>query len=426
MIERITQAFKVKTLRNKILVTLGLLVIFRLIATIPVPGVDQNALTLFFNQNKIFGLVDVFSGGGLSTFSLAMLGVGPYITSSIIFQLLTTIIPKLKQYQKEGGEAGRRKINHYTRLIAVPLGLLQAYGSIVLLNRNSQTPILPNLTTFKLIAIMVTAVGGSMFLMWLGETITEIGIGNGVSLIIFAGIVSRIPRAVSQTAATYDSTQLGKYLLLAAGGVILIAAIVFITQGLRKIPVSYARRVSGARQIGGTTSSLPLPVNQGGVVPIIFALSVMLFPGVIANFFVGSSNHQIANIANQVISLFNNQGFYAGLYFVMVLAFTYFYTTVTFIPEDVAENIQKSGGFVPGIRPGSPTAQYLSYVTNRITLAGALFLGVIAVIPILVQNYLGFSSLSIGGTSILIVVSVALEVIKQIEAQVVMHDYEGI
>lgn len=426
MIERITQAFKVKTLRNKILVTLGLLVIFRLIATIPVPGVDQNALTLFFNQNKIFGLVDVFSGGGLSTFSLAMLGVGPYITSSIIFQLLTTIIPKLKQYQKEGGEAGRRKINQYTRLIAVPLGLLQAYGSIVLLNRNSQTPILPNLTTFKLIAIMVTAVGGSMFLMWLGETITEIGIGNGVSLIIFAGIVSRIPRAVSQTAATYDSTQLGKYLLLAAGGVILIAAIVFITQGLRKIPVSYARRVSGARQIGGTTSSLPLPVNQGGVVPIIFALSVMLFPGVIANFFVGSSNHKLADIANQVIALFNNQTFYAGLYFVMVLAFTYFYTTVTFIPEDVAENIQKSGGFVPGIRPGSPTAQYLSYVTNRITLAGALFLGVIAVIPILVQNYLGFSSLSIGGTSILIVVSVALEVIKQIEAQVVMHDYEGI
>lgn len=426
MIERITQAFKVKTLRKKILLTLALLVVFRLIAAIPVPGVDQNALTLFFNQNKIFGLVDVFSGGGLSTFSLAMLGVGPYITSSIIFQLLTTVIPKLKQYQKEGGEAGRRKINQYTRLVAVPLGLLQAYGSIVLLNRNSQTPILPNLTTFKLIAIMIAAVAGSMFLMWLGETITEIGIGNGVSLIIFAGIVSRLPRALTQTAATYDSSQLGKYLLLIAGGVLLIAAIVFITQGFRKIPVSYARRVSGARQIGGTTSSLPLPVNQGGVIPIIFALSVMLFPGVIANFFVNSNNTQIANIANQVVSLFNNQTFYAVLYFVMVLLFTYFYTTVTFIPEDVAENIQKSGGFIPGIRPGSPTAQYLSYVTNRITLAGALFLGVIAVIPIVVQNYLGFSSLSIGGTSILIVVSVALEVIKQVEAQIVMHDYEGI
>jgi preprotein translocase subunit SecY len=426
MIERITSAFKVKSLRKKILVTLGLLVVFRLIAAIPVPGVDQNALTLFFNQNKIFGLVDVFSGGGLSTFSLAMLGVGPYITASIIFQLLTTVVPKLKQYQKEGGEAGRRKINQYTRLVAVPLGFLQAYGSIVLLNRNSQTPILPNLTTFKLIAILIAAVGGSMFLMWLGETITEIGIGNGVSLIIFAGIVSRLPRAFSQTAATYDSSQLGKYALLAAGGVVLIAAIVFITQGMRKIPVSYARRVSGARQLGGTTSSLPLPVNQGGVIPIIFALSVMLFPGVIANFFVGSSNLTVSNFANQVIAFFNNQTYYAILYFIMVLAFTYFYTTVTFIPEDVAENIQKSGGFVPGIRPGNPTAQYLSYVTNRITLAGALFLGVVAVIPIIVQNYLGFSSLSIGGTSLLIVVSVALEVIKQVEAQIVMHDYEGI
>ncbi len=426
MIERITQAFKVKTLRNKILVTLGLLVVFRLIAAIPVPGVDQTALTLFFNQNKIFGLVDVFSGGGLSTFSLAMLGVGPYITSSIIFQLLTTIIPKLKQYQKEGGEAGRRKINQYTRLLAVPLGFLQAYGSIILLNRNSQTPILPDLNTFKLIAILITAVGGSMFLMWLGETITEIGIGNGVSLIIFAGIVSRLPSAIGQTASTYDSSQLGKYILLAAGGILLIAAIVFITQGLRKIPVSYARRVSGARQIGGTTSSLPLPVNQGGVIPIIFALSVMLFPGVIANFFINSSNDAVANVANQVVTLFNNQTFYAILYFLMVLIFTYFYTTVTFIPEDVAENIQKSGGFIPGIRPGNPTAQYLSYVTNRITLAGALFLGIIAVIPIVIQNYLGFSSLSVGGTSILIVVSVALEIIKQVEAQIVMHDYEGI
>jgi len=425
MIEKITQVFKVKALRKKILITLGLLVLFRFIATIPVPGVDRNALKVFFSQNQIFGLIDVFSGGSLTTFSLAMLGVAPYITASIIFQLLVTIIPKLKQFQKEGGEMGQRKINQYTRLAAIPLALLQAYSTITLLNRGS-LPVLPNLTTFSFIAILITATAGSMFLMWIGETITEIGIGNGISLLIFAGIIAKVPQVLIQNLATFDSSQIGQYVVFGILGVIVIASIVFITEALRKIPVSYARRVAGGRTYGGTMNFLPLRVNQSGVIPIIFALSVMLFPGVIANFFVTAQNATVASVATHVVSFFQNQLYYGILYFVMVVIFTYFYTSVTFNPDDIAENIQKSAGFIPGTRPGAPTARYISFVLNRITAAGALFLGVIAVLPLIVQSYYGISSLSIGGTSLIIVVSVALEVVKQIESQIVMHDYERI
>lgn len=426
MLDKITQPFKIKSLRKKIFITLGLLIIFRLIAHIPVPGVDQAALDEFFARNQIFGLIDIFTGGGLSSLSLAMLGVGPYITASIIFQLLVTVIPKLRQYQKEGGAEGRRKINQYTRLASVPLALLQAYGTIILLNQSTSTPVLTDLTTFSLIAILIAATAGSLFLMWLGENITELGIGNGVSLIIFAGILSSLPQQASQLITTFDSSLIGQYLAFAAVGIVVIAAIVLITEGQRKIPVSYARKAAGSNQRGGVTSSLPLRVNQAGVIPIIFALSVMLFPGVIANFFINAQSATVADIANKVVELFNDQVFYAVVYFIMVIVFTFFYTSVTFNPEDIAENIQKSGGFVPGIRPGPPTARYIGYVMNRIVLAGALFLGIIAVLPVIVQTSFGFSALAIGGTSLLIVVSVALETVKQIEAQVVMHDYEGI
>lgn len=425
MLEKFAQVWKVKSLRRKILYTLGLLVIFRLVAHIPVPGVDRQALELFFARNQIFGLVDIFSGGGLSTFSLAMLGVGPYITASIIFQLLVTIIPRLKQYQKDGGAMGRQKINQYTRLAAVPLALLQTYGTITILNSGT-TPVLQNTGTFQLVAILISATAGSMFLMWLGEIITELGIGNGVSLIIFAGIMARIPTTISQNIAVFDSSRVGEFLILLGVGLVVIASIVFITEGQRKIPISYARRVVGGTQTQGITSSLPLRVNMSGVIPIIFALSIMLLPGVVANFFVNASSPVVADVANYIVTLFNNKTFYAILYFVMVIIFTYFYTSVTFNPDDVAENIQKSGGFIPGIRPGSPTARYVSYVVNRITLAGALFLGVIAVLPVVVQASYGSSAFAIGGTSLLIVVSVALETIRQVEAQIVMHNYEAI
>ncbi|MFC1640606.1 preprotein translocase subunit SecY [Patescibacteria group bacterium] len=425
MIEKITQAFKIRALRKKILLTLGLLVIFRAVAAIPIPGIDQGALEDFFARNEFFGLIDVFSGGGLSSFSLAMLGVAPYITASIIFQLLVTVIPKLKQYQRDGGAEGRRKINQYTRLATVPLALLQTYGTIIILNQGP-SPVIPDLSTFTLISILIAATAGSLFLMWLGETITDVGIGNGISMIIFAGILAQLPVTFTQGLITFDSSQIGQYAVFGAIGLAVIASVVFITEGQRKIPISYARKVVGSRQFGGSTSHLPLRVNQAGVIPIIFALSIMVMPGVLANFFVNAESAVIANIAQKTIEFFNDQVYYAAVYFVMVMIFTYFYTSVTFNPDDVAENIQKSGGFIPGIRPGTPTANYLAFVSNRITLAGALFLATIAVMPIIAQTSYGYSTLAIGGTSLLIVVSVALETVKQIESQIVMHDYESI
>ena len=404
--------------------TLALLLLFRLVSHIPVPGVDRVALNNFFAQNQVFGLVDLFSGGSLSTLSLAMLGVGPYITASIIFQLLGTIIPKLERYQREGGAEGRRRINQYTRLATVPLAILQTYGTIHILNSGAQ-PVLTNLTPFQMATVLIVATGGTMFLMWLGEIISESGIGNGVSLIIFAGIIAKLPSSLQRAFLVYDSSQLGKYVLFAVVSVIVIAAVVLITQAQRKIPVSYARRVAGNRLMGSAVSHLPLQVNQSGVMPIIFAVSVLLFPSVIANFFVSSNIDWLRHAAVQTETLFRNQWFYGVAYFLLVILFTYFYTAIAFNPEQVAENIQKSGGFIPGIRPGRPTAEYLDYLLNRITVAGALFLGVIAVLPLTVQSVLGTSAISIGGTGLLIVVSVVLETVRKIEAQMVMHDYEG-
>lgn len=411
-------------LRKRVLTVLGLLVIFRIGAHIPIPGIDAENLQQFFQRNQILGLLNIFSGGALENFSVMMLGVGPYITASIILQLLTYIVPRLEEMQKEEGEAGRQKINQYTRYLTVPLAALQGYGTLTVF-RTSSAGLIGNLTMGQWVSVIVTITAGSVFLMWLGELITEKKLGNGISLLIFGGIIAGLPQAVQQFLATFDSTKLPTYLGFLVIAIATIAAVVFITEGKRNIPVSYARRYrSGIGGGGGGITHLPLRVNQAGVIPIIFAVSLVLIPPIVAQFFVGASQSWLANAANEVIKAFQNQLIYGIIYFILVFAFTYFYTAVIFHPEQVAENLQKHGGFVPGIRPGRQTAEYLNFVSTRILLLGALFLGLIAVLPVVVQSLTGLQNFQIGGTSLLIVVSVAIETVKQIDAQLVMRDYE--
>lgn len=421
MLEKIGRIFSVKEIRNKVLFVLGILVVFRIAANVPIPAVNTEELRSFFDSNQLFGMLDLFSGGGLKNISIIMLGVGPYITSSIIMQLMTMIFPQLEQLYKEEGEAGRQKFNMWTRYLAVPLAAMQSFAMISLFKTQG---ILGDLSHFDYVMVIVTATAGTIFLMWLGELITEKGLGNGVSLIIFAGIVSGLPGAVKQLMLTYDPTMILTYLSFVGISLVTVAAIVFITEGQRDIPVSFARRIRGGKALGGNSSSLPLRVNQAGVIPIIFAMSIMVFPRLAANFFASSSNEVVAKIASKVADIFANQGFYGICYFVLVVMFTYFYTAVTFDPKNVAEGLQRQGGFIPGIRPGVPTMEYLNKVVNRITLFGALFLGLVAVLPYIVQSMTKVSNLTIGGTGILIVVSVVVEIIKQIQAQLVMRDYD--
>ncbi len=424
MWQKLSLVWKIPEVRNKILFVLCMLFIFRMAAHIPVPGVNIEALKNFFQSNQLLGLLNVFSGGGYDTFSVVMLGVGPYITASIIFQLLTMIIPALEKIQKEG-ERGQQRINQWTRYLAVPLAVLQGYSTITLIRRSS-AEILPNLSTFHFITALVTITAGTIFLMWLGELITEKKIGNGISLMIFAGIVARVPTELQQTAAVFDSTKLVQTLVFAGLAIITIFAVVYVTEAVRKIPVTYARRVRGAQMVGGSDTFLPLRVNQAGVIPIIFAVSIVLMPSLVAQFFVGSATPWIQQAASTTLRLFQQGGWiYDTLYFILVFSFTFFYTAVVFQPNQIAENLQKQGGFIPGIRPGKQTADYLGFVTNRIMLAGAFFLGVIAILPNLVQRFTGVTTLIVGGTSLLIVVSVVIESVKQIESQLIVRDYEG-
>ncbi|MBU0707829.1 preprotein translocase subunit SecY [Patescibacteria group bacterium] len=436
MWEKLLQLWRIKDLRKKVLFILAILVVFRIAAHIPVPGVDVENLKQFFGSSQILGLLNIFSGGALENFSIVMLGLAPYITASIIFQLLTMIIPKLEEIQKEG-ERGQQRINQYTRLLTIPLACLQAYGTITLLGRsqgvqgilggssNAPTGIIGDLSLFQWVTAIATIVAGSLFLMWLGELITEKNIGNGISLLIFAGIVAGVPTSIQQTVAIFDPGQMLGILVFIVIGVITIAGVVFITEGQRNVPVSYARQIRGRRVYGGTNTHLPLRVNQAGVIPIIFAISLLLIPPIVAGYLAQSGTGMLANFSQGIVNLFNNQVFYGGFYFVLVVAFTYFYTAVIFHPEQISENLQKQGGFVPGIRPGRQTAEYLSSVSNRILLAGALFLGTIAVLPFIVQGATGIGTLVVGGTSLLIVVSVVLETVKQINSQLQMRDYEG-
>lgn len=422
----ISLIWKTKDLRWKIGSVLLLLLATRILVHVPIPGINVSGLQNFFASNQFLNLLDIFSGGGLTNFSIAMLGVGPFITASIIMQLLTMIVPSLKELQKESGEAGRQKINQYTRFLTIPLALLSGFGTIRLLQSQGGAEILGVFSPFQWFLTLLAVTAGSLFIMWIGEIISEYGIGNGVSLIIFAGIVAGLPTSLQSLIQLYDPSQLPMIIGFAAAIIAVIAGVVLVTEAQRNIPVSYAKRQRGDRQVGGVSSFLPMRLNQAGVIPIIFALSLMLFPAIIAQFFLNAKSAMLSDWAQKVIDFTNTQGlWYGAVYFVLVISFAYFYTNIVVNPDDVAENMQRNGGFVPGLRPGQQTASYLYKVLNRITLPGALFLGLIAVLPFIVQTWTGTQALTLGGTGLLIVVSVVIDTIKQTEAQLTMHDYQG-
>ncbi|MCL4353274.1 preprotein translocase subunit SecY [Patescibacteria group bacterium] len=414
-------ALKTEDVRKKLIFTAGIFVVFRLFAHIPVAGVNIIQLRSLFAGNQFLGLLDIFSGGTLANFSVIALGLNPYINASIILQILTLVFPKLEELSKEG-EAGRQKINQYTRFLTVPLAALQSIGMYALLRNQG---IIQTLSPIYLVSFMATMTAGTMFLVWLGELISEKGIGNGISILIFAGIVGRIPVIFGQTTSTVtaeNSFNIGVFMLM---GLAVIVSIVIINEATRRISVYYAKRVRGNKMYGGQTTHLPLRLNQAGVIPIIFAVSLVLLPSLIANYLTTVGNPALQTVAGSITNWLNPLGFlYNGLYFLLVVGFTYFYTAVIFNPKKIAEEIQKYGGFIPGIRPGNPTSSYLNYILTRITLAGAIFLGIIAIFPTIARLLTGVQNLLLGGTGILIVVSVVLETLKAIEAQVVMRSYD--
>ncbi len=406
-------------LRNSILFTLGMLIIFRFLGTIPVPGVDPAILQQFLSQNQFFSFLNLFSGGGLSKLSIIVLGVGPYITSSIIMQLMTTVVPKLKTLFHEEGSIGRKKFNMYSRLLTIPIAFVQGFGILTLLSKQGAL----HLTTSGMIINILVVTAGSMLIMWIGELITEFGIGNGVSLIIFAGIVSSLPGVLSHMLIAYTSSELFSYVLYGILILIVVAAVVLINEAERHVPITYAKQVRGMNTYGSSASYIPMKINQAGVMPIIFALSILLFPQMIANYFLDSQIIWLSSVAHGINSVLTNNIWYPIIYFVMVFTFTYFYTAITFDPEAMSENLAKSGAFVPGIRPGNATSEYFATIANRITFVGALFLGLIAVLPMVLLSTTGNQAIAIGGTGVLIAVSVVLDLIKKIDAQIAMRQY---
>lgn len=419
--EKIKLLFRDPEIRRKIIFTLGIFLAFRLFAFLPVPAIDIAKLKSLFAQNQFLSLLDIFSGGTLINFSVMALGLNPYINASIVIQLLTAMFPSLEALSKEG-EYGRAKINQYTRFLTVPLTIVQAVGIFVLLKNQGIIGVMSPLEFFSFI---LTMVAGTFILIWFGELISEFGLGNGISLIILAGIVGRLPVVLSRTAAVVSPETVFNIAIFLILSVVVIASIVFINEAVRKIPVYYAKRIKGNKLYSGATNFLPLKLNQAGVIPIIFAVSFVLVPQLIGNFIVYSPNAAVAGVGRFLVTFFSPEGFfYNFFYFVLVIAFTYFYTVVVFNPQKISEEIQKHGGFIPGIRPGVATKQYLEKIVYRITTVGAIFLGFIAIMPVLVSKATGLTNLVIGGTGILIVVSVILETFKTIEAQLVMKSYD--
>lgn len=422
ILENYSNILKSPELRKKLIVTVVIFAIFRVLAHIPVPGVAVSGIKEFFASSQLLGLLDIFSGGGMQNFSVVTLGLNPYINASIIFQLLTMVVPKLEELSKEG-ESGRQKINQYTRLVSVPMCLMQAYGMYFFLNSQK---IVPNLDIFSIVILVVTMTAGAVLLMWLGELVGEYGVGNGISLLIFAGIVSRLPSSIGRTAVSTTGEGAFNLVLFFILALVVIAGIVFVNEATRNIPIQYARLVKRGSSGYSSSTYLPLRINQAGVIPIIFAVSLVLIPSVLGSYLQGVNNPSVQALAQFLTYNFKPNGiFYNVLYFVLVVGFTYFYTAVTFNPEKVADEIKKNGGFVPGIRPGRATSEYLNAILTRITLPAAVFLGLIAVLPSVMQSVTGIATLSIGGTGILIVVQVVLETMKQVESQLVMRDYEG-
>ena len=419
-LNKFTLVFQDRILRKRIFFTLGALVLFRVLASVPVPGIDTGRLAQFLGSNEFLGLLNIFSGGGLSQLSIVMLGVGPYITGSIIMQLSTIIFPKLKEMYQEEGEAGRRKFSQYGRIITVPLAILQSYSFIKILETQQ---VLAPLPVFALVTNILVITAGSVLLMWIGELISEYGIGNGVSLIIFSGIVATLPTEISQLLFSFEVSQIPIYLAFAVVAAIVIVAVVIITEAERPIPITYAKQVRGNRVYGGTSTYLPLRINQAGVIPIIFALSILLFPQMILRFLQSTSNVSVKAIADTLLSVLANSWFYAIAYFLLVFIFTYFYTAVTFDPDQISTNLQKNGAFIPGVRPGKSTSDHISRILTRLTLVGALFLGFIAILPLIMRGITGITAVSVGGTALLIVVSVVIDLIKKVDAQVSIREY---
>jgi preprotein translocase subunit SecY len=424
MWEKFSAIWRVKEIRNGLLFVLAMMIVFRFAAHVPLPGIDLAALERYFQANQVLGLLNLFSGGTIRNFAVVAVGIAPYITASIVLQLLTMIIPRLEEIKKDG-EQGQKRINQWTRLLTVPFAIIQSFGLIQILQQ-SQFQILTKTDPLHMATLIATVTAGSVFLMWLGELMSEKKVGNGMSLLIMAGILADMPTQAGQLLATYDSSQFLSYIAYVAVGIVTVVGIVFVTEGQRNIPVQYARQVRGNGSGGGASvTSLPLRVNLAGVIPIIFAISMLLFPTVIAQFFLAARSAWLAQAAQWVIATMQNQTIYGALYFVLVFIFTFFYTSIVFQPEQIAENLQKQGGFVPGIRPGKPTADYLQSIIYRLNFVGAMFLGIIAVLPIVVQQVSGSATFAIGGTSLLIVVSVVIESVKQIESQLTMREYDA-
>ncbi len=427
MFEAVLRAFRLPDVRRKLIFTFAMLAVFRIIAHVPLPGVRLDKLRELMASNQLLGMLDLFSGGSLTTFSIAALGVYPYITAQIVMQVLSPVIPQLQDLQKEG-ESGRMRVAQYTRLLAVPLAMLQAYAQGSLLAREG---ILDNFglvgvgTFLPTVSMVLTLAAGTMFLVWLGELITEQGIGNGMSLLIFAGIISKLPASIAQSFAS----GIGALSVFGLGliGVAMVGAIIYINEGQRRIMVQYAKRIRGNRVFGGTSTYIPLRVNSSGMIPLIFAMSIMLIPGTIATYFTAAEPGAVRTVAEFVAGIFSSNGVvYWVLYFWLVVGFTYFYTAVVFQQQNLPETLQKQGGFIPGIRAGRPTADYLNRVLNRITLLGAVFLGVVAVAPYIAGLIVGDSGMTtLSSTGILIVVGVVLDTMKQLEAQLMMRQYEG-
>lgn len=437
MLNAVATAFKIPDLRQRILFVLGMLIIFRFFAAVPVPGVNREGLQDFIQQNALLGILNIFSGNSLQNFSIVALGVYPYITASIIMQLMTPIIPSLNELSNEG-QGGRNKINQYTHWLTVPLALLQGYGQGVLFSQQvdpvTGQPLIEGFgfgnpaTVLPTIATLVTMTAGTMLLVWMGELITEFGIGNGVSIIIFGGIVASLPSSIMAlfSGGASDARSIISLALFVLIGLLTIVGIVLINEGQRRIPVHHAKRVRSGRMYGGNTTFIPLKVNSAGMIPLIFAVSILVFPGLIAQFLSTSSNEALRNFAAQLSAWMSpNTLQYNVIYFLLVVAFTYFYTMVIFQQQKIAENLQRQGAFIPGVRPGRNTQLYLMRTLNRITLIGALFLGTVAILPFIASRITGVNSLLLGATSLLIVVGVAIDTMRQLEAQLVMRNYEG-
>lgn len=429
MFKYLHQIWRSAALRRKILFTLFILFVFRFAAHISVPGVNVSVLSQIFQQNSLLGVFSALTGGSMESFSIVLMGLAPYINASIIMQLMTVVIPKLETLSKEGME-GRRQINKYTRLLTIPLAFLQSYGMILLLNRSAQGQLIPGATDFiSLLPIMTVVAAGTIFMMWLGELITENGIGNGISLIIFAGIIAGMPTVFGRMLGTFqagDSTKLIHFLLFVVLTLLMLVFVVLITEGQRNIPITYATRATGGK---GEKSVLPIRVNQAGMIPIIFAVSMVTFPSVIAQFFSASNSSLLQGIADFIGKYLNSSNpsyFYIVLYFLLIIAFSYFYVSVTFNPDNIAENIQKRGGFIPGVRPGRQTADFLGKTSSYLNLFGGTFIALVAVVPIIFTKYttLTAGDLIISGSGLIIMVGVILDLIRQIDAQLVMHDYD--